>query len=257
MGQEDQLGEWFSSTVSYCSSPTREMPWLGQNEAAGEYIDSTGQYAGAFTTVVGGPIVVITYLPVASIEEFPMWILQGDAGGHPRPYDGSDVSYHPGNIVTVYYNDIHDEPGPDNTLIAAFNSAAGAFVSMGGDSTMPSQYRGIHQVTAYGADKPYHDTQDTHNWFQFICGGAPAGLWGSYGAFYRQVTFSITGVTVPPSGVITLPGGADFRDGFRGMTWMKNVVVMSRDIWDNYSTPYSGQLFPNAGGSGESGQAFP
>jgi hypothetical protein len=260
LGQLDHLGEWFSGAISYNGSPVMERPWMGQNDSTGSFIEDAsaeGIFMGSATQAVGA-VIITTYLPVSAIEEMPMWTLQGDAGGHPRPYDGSDVSAHPGNTVTVYYNDIHERAGPDSTLTAAFNSPAGAFIFISGDGTLPAQYRGLHQVTAIGADKPYHDTEDTHNWLQFICGGAPAGLWGSYGTYYRQVTFSVSGVSISPNGVVTYPPGVYFRDGFRGMTWMKNVVTMTRDFWDkSLGTPYSGQLFPHGGNSPSPGQVFP
>src|SRR5208282_4414662 len=146
-----------------------------------------------------------TYLPVPSVIEIPMPILQTTVGAHPRPWDGDNVSNHPGNIVSVYYNDVHDRPGPDQSLINAFNSPSGAYVFLSGGS-LPSQYLNgpfhgnAFKVTAYGADKPYHDTEDdTHNWFQFICGGPPQGLYAEYGsAQYQQAI--ISSVLAPPAG---------------------------------------------------------
>jgi hypothetical protein len=136
---------------------------------------------------------VETQLPISSNEEYnnpsPMWFLQGDAGAHPRPYDGSDVSHHPGTVVTCYYNDVHERPSADLVLVAAFSSTAGAWVRIT-DPLLPSQIQGLHKVTAVGADKPYHDSEDTHNWFQFIADGAPASLWKSSSVAYRQVTIA-------------------------------------------------------------------
>ncbi len=171
---------------------------------------------------------VVTYLPVSPNEEIEvqagtntleniltygllgifdggggavgLWYLQGDKGAHPRPYDGSAVSLHPGNIVTVYYNDIHERPGPDQVLIDAFNSPVGAFVWIT-DTFLPASLQGLHQVTAYGADKPYHDSQDTHNWFQFICSGNPASLWQVSFQYYRQVTITTTTNSSGPAGI--------------------------------------------------------
>ncbi|MFZ0232418.1 MAG: hypothetical protein WA306_09390 [Candidatus Acidiferrales bacterium] len=44
-----------------------------------------------------------------------------------------------------------------------------------------------------------------------------------------------------------------------GMTWLKNVAVLTRDFWDStQTTPYSGQLYPvpNTGGT-QTGQVYP
>src|ERR1035437_4479284 len=167
-----------------------------------------------------------TLLPRFSGEECPMYILQGDAGGHPRPYDGSDVSLHPGNIVTVYYNDIHDvaQPPYDQTLLTAiggnpsvypstpFVATQNAHVVMNG-GTLPSQYTngpfhgGAQRVTAMGEDKPYHDTQDTHSWLQFICPGPPLGLWANYGSaagYNRAVVSPILAPAVGTAGTTQL-----------------------------------------------------
>jgi hypothetical protein len=49
-----------------------------------------------------------------------------------------------------------------------------------------------------------------------------------------------------------------FLGGYLGLTFMKNVFVLSRDFWDTaLSTPYSGQLFPTGGNSGGPGQVYP
>ena len=83
------------------------IPLIGTNAGTDTitcYMDSHSLASNPAQVNWFGPT---TLLARYSGEEFPMYILQGDAGGHPRPYDGSDVSLHPGNIVTVYYNDIH------------------------------------------------------------------------------------------------------------------------------------------------------
>ena len=167
-----------------------------------------------------------TILAVPSVEEIPMPILQAGVGGHPQPGDPLP----PGNIVTVYYNDIHDRSGPDQSLINAFNSATGAYVYLS-QGSLPSQYQGIFKITAYGDDKPYHDTQDTHNWFQFICGGSPQGLYAEYGsAQYQQAVISTVVSPAPgtagtaqlrlsPTGGIvgwTYPQQATGQGGFQG-----------------------------------------
>ena len=86
---------------------------------------------------------------------------------------------------------------------------------------MPSQYvngpfhGGAQKVTVMGSDKPYHDTQDTHSWFSFVCGGPPLGLWANYGtaAGYNQATVSpILAPPVLPAGTAQLrlsPTGGD------------------------------------------------
>ena len=148
-------------------------PWINPS-----YVSSPSLFA----TVQTGPTGPV--YPPPSVIEIPMPILQAGVGAHPQPGDPLP----PGNIVTVYYNDIHDEPGPDTNLINAFNSPAGAYITMSG-GTLPSQMRGTFKVTAYGDDKPYHDTQDTHNWFEFICPGPPLATYAEYGsASYQQVS---------------------------------------------------------------------
>ncbi len=161
-----------------------------------------------------------TLLPVPSVIETPEYILQSSApSGHPRPWDGDIVTNHPGNVCIVYYNDIHDRPGPDQSLINAFNSATGAYVYLSGGTTPatytdgpfhapPGYVGGCYKVTGYGADKPYHDTQDTHNWFTFTCGGPALGLFANYGAaaVYQQAILS--SVLAPPAGT---PGAAQLR----------------------------------------------
>lgn len=247
IGDSDSSGEWFASTIKYQGSGTQARGFAGQLDSSGEWFSADQNYVSNWILAGGGTITLV-YLPVpTSIIEVPMPILQCDRGAHPRPFDGDDVIYHPGNIVTVYYNDIHDRPGPDTSLINAFNSSAGAFVFMTG-GTLPSQMQGIFQVTAYGADKPYHDTQDTHNWFQFECSGAPQGTYAQYGsATYQQVLHVFR-----PGAPVAL------HDGYMGMSFMKNVFVMCRDIWGNtIGTPYSGQLFPPDGGPGSKGQSSP
>ena len=53
------------------------------------------------------------------------------------------------------------------------------------------------------------------------------------------------------------PGFA-FRDGFVGISFMKNVLVMTREYWDvGLSNPYTGQLYPPGGSVGGPGQVFP
>ncbi len=53
------------------------------------------------------------------------------------------------------------------------------------------------------------------------------------------------------------PGFA-FRDGFVGISFMKNVLVMTREFWDTaLSNPYTGQLYPPGGCVGGPGQVFP
>lgn len=43
-----------------------------------------------------------------------------------------------------------------------------------------------------------------------------------------------------------------------GLTFMKNVLVLTRDFWaPSQGTPYSGQIFPTGGNSGGPGQVFP
>ncbi len=49
-----------------------------------------------------------------------------------------------------------------------------------------------------------------------------------------------------------------FFGGYVGLTWMKNVFMMTRDFWDSsLGTPYSGQLYPTGGNSGGPGQVYP
>ncbi len=46
---------------------------------------------------------------------------------------------------------------------------------------------------------------------------------------------------------------------FLGLAWLKNIVCLTRDTWDeSLTTPYSGQLFPvpNTGGT-QTGQIYP
>ncbi len=53
--------------------------------------------------------------------------------------------------------------------------------------------------------------------------------------------------------------GNVFLSQYPGMPWMKNVVLLARNYWDQgLSTPYVGQLFPvpNTGGA-QSGQTYP
>lgn len=46
--------------------------------------------------------------------------------------------------------------------------------------------------------------------------------------------------------------------GYKGLTFMKNVFVLTRDYWDtSLSNPYVGQVFPHAGNAGSPGQVFP
>src|SRR5208282_6030709 len=130
-----------------------------------------------------------TIFAVSPEIEIPMPILQAGVGGHPQPGDPLPS----GNIVTVYYNDVHDRPGPDSTL------TVGGFVYMSGGS-LPSQYQGIQKITALGADKPYHDSEDTHNWFQFICGGPAKSLYAEYGsAQYQRATIDTVNVSPAPA----------------------------------------------------------
>lgn len=55
--------------------------------------------------------------------------------------------------------------------------------------------------------------------------------------------------------------GYVFEGNYTGLSWLKNVFMMSRDYWDSgaysRSTPYSGQLFPVGPGQGGSGQIYP
>jgi hypothetical protein len=45
---------------------------------------------------------------------------------------------------------------------------------------------------------------------------------------------------------------------YLGLTWMKNVWVITRDFWDkSLSTPYSGQLYPTGGNNPGPGQVYP
>lgn len=215
-------------------------------------------------TVTGSPAAVYqSYSSVPSVEEIPMAILQCNVGAHPRPGDGLS-SLPPGNIVTVYYNDIHDRSGPDTDLNTAFATAGGAYIYLSG-GTLPAQLIGVFKVTAIGADKPYHDDQDTHNWFQFICGPPSTFAYAQYppggpGAQYVNVISGTFDSTARYQQVLGLSVGFGFtlKGGFKGLTWMKNVVVMSRDYWDiSLGTPYSGQLFPHGGNSPSPGQVFP
>jgi|HubBroStandDraft_1064217.scaffolds.fasta_scaffold28152_3 hypothetical protein len=60
------------------------------------------------------------------------------------------------------------------------------------------------------------------------------------------------GGAVPP-----LFGGGGYY--FYGLTWLKNIMVLTRDYWDpTLTTPYSGQLYPvpNTGGT-QTGQIYP
>lgn len=160
----------------------------------------SAQMTGTFGVLNSNPATVVwhnapSFAAVPAVEEIPMPILQTSVGAHPRPWDGDTVANHPGNIVSVYYNDVHDRPGPDPVL------GPGVYVYMSG-GTLLSQYQGIHQVTAIGADKPYHNTEDTHNWFQFICGGSPAGLYAEYGsATYQTATIDSVHVSPAPASV--------------------------------------------------------
>lgn len=47
--------------------------------------------------------------------------------------------------------------------------------------------------------------------------------------------------------------------GFYGLTWLKNIAVLTRDYWDeSLTTPYSGQLWPlSYPGSITTGQLYP
>ncbi len=186
------------------------IPLVGANAGTDTVTAAMSSHSPVYTS---NPVQVSWYgpttlLPVPSVEETNsgagMPILQSTAAsGDPRPWDGDNASNHPGNSVIVYYNDVHDRSGPDDSLISAFNSAAGAYVYLAG-GTMPSQYTdgpfhappgapgGCYKVTGYGANLPYHDTQDTHNWFSFVCGGAAEGIYGQYGvaAVYQQAILS-------------------------------------------------------------------
>jgi hypothetical protein len=75
----------------------------------------------------------------------------------------------------------------------------------------------------------------------------------------------VSQVGQPPPPYPPTPGGAVpplFGGGgyyFYGMTWLKNVLCLTRDFWDStLTTPYSGQIFPvpNSGGT-QNGQIYP
>ena len=62
--------------------------------------------------------------------------------------------------------------------------------------------------------------------------------------------------TTLPSNLRIFAGG--FAGGYVGITWMKNVFVLTRDYWNlSLGTPYSGQLFPHGGNAPGPGQVFP
>src|SRR5271157_634738 len=157
------------------------------------------------------------------------WVLQSSAtSGHPRPFDGSDVSLHPGNVVVVYYNDVHDRnPSVDP------NVQVGKYVTVPGGS---AAQQGIHQITGVGADKPYHDTQDTHNWFTYTVGGPAVGTYLNTFNTYQIVTIDIVNVSPPPasagSGSLQLtPAG-----GISGWTYPPSGDTQN---WRLRGTPYS------------------
>jgi hypothetical protein len=65
--------------------------------------------------------------------------------------------------------------------------------------------------------------------------------------------------STPPNYVPAGPGGPPIANTYLGLTWMKNVYILTRDYWDiSLSSPYVGQLWPvpNTGGA-QSGQTFP
>jgi hypothetical protein len=75
------------------------------------------------------------------------------------------------------------------------------------------------------------------------------GVYSSYVNFTPNPPF-------PPT-----PGGVQppLFAGWYGLTWLKNIAVLTRDYWDeSLTTPYSGQLYPvpNTGGT-QNGQIYP
>jgi hypothetical protein len=88
-----------------------------------------------------------------------------------------------------------------------------------------------------------------------------AGAWIPASLVYWQDTGLPTNPLFPPAPVPPSESGIvpPLFGGFFGLTWLKNVAVLTRDYWDeSLTTPYSGQLFPvpNSGGT-TTGQIYP
>jgi hypothetical protein len=75
---------------------------------------------------------------------------------------------------------------------------------------------------------------------------------------FVTVNSPATNVAVLPVDGPTTGKFGIFNGGYTGMTFMKNVFVLTRDFWDSgLSTPYSGQIFPTGGNSGGPGSVYP
>jgi hypothetical protein len=136
-------------------------------------------------------VVPATYilLPVPSVEEISMPMLQTGASVPTAGGFVTNPAATPGNTLTVFYNDVHDRSGPDTSIINAFLSPAGAFVYLSG-GTLPAIYQGIFQVIGYGYCRPPDGGEDTHNFFQVTVGGPPAYVMAEFGdAKYQQALF--------------------------------------------------------------------
>ena len=126
--------------------------------AAGDYgfeIDyAQGQHAAALElSCMPG---VASVYPIPSAMELPLLMLWSNGTG----LTGS------GNVVTLYYNDIHDSPGfTDASMNAAFTAGNG-YVTMFGMTDSYAPLNGTWKITGYGASRP-PGSGDTHNWVTF------------------------------------------------------------------------------------------
>jgi hypothetical protein len=87
--------------------------------------------------------------------------------------------------------------------------------------------------------------------YEWLGQGDTSGNWmDSSGVYVGQPTNT---PPFPPSSTPYLFAG------HLGLTWLKNIMVLTRDYWDpSLTTPYSGQLYPvpNTGGT-QTGQVYP
>jgi hypothetical protein len=90
--------------------------------------------------------------------------------------------------------------------------------------------------------------------YEWLGQGDSSGNWmDSNGVYVSQPSNIptgniVVGGTVPP-----------LFAGYVGLSWLKNIMVLTRDYWDpSLTTPYSGQLYPvpNTGGT-QTGQIYP
>jgi hypothetical protein len=94
--------------------------------------------------------------------------------------------------------------------------------------------------------------------YEWIGQGDGSGNWmDSSGVYVGQPSSPAPFPPTPGGSVPPLFGGGGYY--FYGLTWLKNVVLLTRDYWDESLTnPASGQLFPvpNSGGT-QTGQIYP